>query len=54
MHAAARGQLNEHANPMEANMNVGRDIRTYTIEPATSPVPEPAPVEEPAGPPAGR
>jgi hypothetical protein len=28
-------------------MDIGRDIRTYTIEPAVSPVPERAPAELP-------
>ncbi len=28
-------------------MEIGRDIRTYTIEPITSPVPERVPVEVP-------
>ena len=28
-------------------MDIGRDIRTYTIEPITSPVPERVPVEVP-------
>ncbi len=33
-------------------MDIGRDIRTYTIEPVVTPVPERAPAELPAEAPA--